>query len=201
VAPAPTSPPFEALDAVYASWKEPPPPAKCRSEKEGPLLAKSATNVDSLKLVEHPSPEASYLLARAAFEERKQRSDALDAALACDGFAAAEHLAGEVAIATNDLVAARAHLEKARTFAPGFLDARSKLVGVMMAQQQVDDALKEADALVLAAPDFHPGYLLRFAARLTKRDVAGATEDLCRAQKLGSTQARAKLEELKASCD
>jgi tetratricopeptide (TPR) repeat protein len=193
---------FEALDAVYASWKEPPPPARCRNEKEAAQLAKDATNLDALGLIDKPSPEASYLLARAFFKERKTRSDALAAALACDDFAAAQYLAGLVVIASNgDLDEARSRFEKAKAMAPGFLDARSKLGAVYLQLNQLPKALAEAEALVAAAPDYHPGFVVRGSARAADGDLEGAFKDYCAAQKLGSSVARKSLEDMKRTCD
>lgn len=198
----PSPPSFEALDAVYASWHEPPPPAACRDASLSALLARAATDVEQLRLIETPTAESAYLIARASFEERKQKAPELSAALACPaGFAAAEHLAAEVAIAEEDLPGARKHLERARALAPGFLDARAKLAGVMLQQRQVSEALAEAEALIKAAPEFHPAYLVRFAARAQSGDPEGAMKDLCTARRLGSKQAREKLEEAHASCD
>ncbi len=192
--------PFAALDALYAAWKEPVPPVGCRDGTQAAQLAKNATNIDALSLIEKPSPEAAYLLARATFEGRKQKSPALSAALACNGFAAAEYLAGVIAIDEQHLDDARAHLEKAAAAAPTFLDARSKHAAVLIEQDQLDEGLAEADALILAAPDYHPGFLVRGAARAKKGDTAGATADICKAARLGSTQARAKVEQLKLTC-
>jgi predicted nucleotidyltransferase len=68
-------------------------------------------------------------------------------------------------------------------------------------QKAYDDALKEADALIHAAPDFAPGFLVRFSVRRHLDDAAGAKTDLCTAQKLGSTQAREILTGANQSCE
>ena len=193
---------FEALDAVYASWREPVPPARCRNEAQAAQLAADATNLDALTLIDKPSPEASYLLARAFFKDRKARHDSLARALACDDFAAAQYLAGLIVIASNgDLDEARSRFQKAAAMAPTFLDARSKLAAVYVQQKQFPQAVAEAEALIAAAPDYHPAYVVRGSARGEQGDRDGALKDYCTAQKLGSTVARARLEELKLSCD
>lgn len=191
---------FAALDAVYATRKEPVPPAACRRADDAALLAKGAADLEALKLIENPSAEAAYLRARAAFEGPKTRSPALDVALKCPGFAAAQHLAGLLAIADGKLAEAKPFLEAARTAAPSWLDNRAKLAGVLLQLDQRDDALKEIDGLVTTAPDYAPAHLLRFSARLLGGDQAGALEALCKAQRLGSAQAQDKVEELGVDC-
>lgn len=180
---------FAALDALYLSWKEPVPPATCRRAAEVASLATHATDVDALSLIDSPSPEAAYLLARARFE-KGQKDPGLERALSCQGFAAAEYLAGKIAIADNQLAPARAHFEQALKSAPSFLDARVTRAGVLIKQGAFDDALAEADALVLAAPDYPGGFMVRALAKSAKDPRYDATGELCTAAKLGSAKAR-----------
>ena len=193
--------PFAALDALYGSWKEPIPPPPCRRPEEAARLAQSVRDVKALRLIETPSPEAAYLLARATFEDLKQKSPALDAALACPGFANAQFLAGKIAIAENRLDDARAALQAATTQAPAFLDARASLAGVLLQQQEVDAALAETEKLIGADPDYAAAYLLRFAGKVLKGDKDSAMKDLCTAVKLGSAAARQKLDSIGGSCE
>lgn len=192
--------PFAALDAVYGSWNEPLPPPPCRRADEAVRLAQSVRDVKALQLIEKPSPEAAYLLARASFEDLKQKSPALDAALACPGFANAQFLAGKIAIAEQRLDDARAAFTAATTQAPKFLDARASLAGVMLQQNEVEAGLAEIEKLIAAAPDYPAAYLLRFSGRLLQGDRPGAMKDLCAAVKLGSATARKKLEESGETC-
>lgn len=191
---------FAALDAVYATRKEPVPPAACRRAEDAALLARSASDLPSLSLLENPAPEAAYLLARATFEVKKTRAPALDVALACGGFAAAQHLAGIIAIADGKVAEALPFLEAARAAAPSWLDNRAKLAGVLLQLDRRDDAVKEIDAIVATDPDFAAGHLLRFSASLLGGDQAAALQALCRAERLGSTQAKQKAEELRIDC-
>lgn len=194
----PAGDPFAALNAVYTTRKEPVPPDACRRADEATQLAKNASNADALKLIDKPSPEAAYLYARVAFEDLKQKApEQLAIALGCDGFAAAQHLAAQVAIAENRIDEARTHLETAKRQAPKYLDARAKLAGIMVAQGQLDDALAEADQLIKADGSYAPAYLIRFSARF-KKGEAGAIDDLCKAKDNGSAQARDKVAELAA---
>jgi predicted negative regulator of RcsB-dependent stress response len=193
--------PFASLDALYGSWKEPVPPSACRRAEEAERLAQSVRDVKALRLIEKPSPEAAYLLARATFEDLKQKSPALDAALACPGFANAQYLAGKIAIAENRLDDARAALQSATTQAPTFLDARASLAGVLLQQQEVDAALAEAEKLITADPDYAAAYLLRFAGKVLKGDKESAMKDLCTAVKLGSATAKQKLQSVGGTCE
>jgi hypothetical protein len=61
-------------------------------------LPMTPTDLDALALIDQPSAEAAYLMARARFDQSKAREPALDVALRCDGFAAAQHLSAKVAI-------------------------------------------------------------------------------------------------------
>ena len=196
-----TKAPFAALDAIYGSWKEPVPPPSCRRADEADRLAKAVRDVNALRLIESPSPEAAYLLARASFEDLKQKSPALDAALGCSGFANAQYLAGKIAIAEDRLDDARAALTAATNQAPKFLNARASLAGVLLKQNQVDAALGETEKLIAADPDYAAGYLLRFAGRVMKGDREAGLKDLCTAVKLGSDEARKKLEAVGGSCE
>ncbi|MEW5740427.1 MAG: tetratricopeptide repeat protein [Myxococcota bacterium] len=196
-----TDKPFAALDTLYGSWKEPLPPPPCRRAEEADRLAQNVRNVNALRLIEKPSPEAAYLLARASFEDLKQKSPALDAALACPGFANAQFLAGKIAIAEGRLDDAAAALKAAINQAPKFLDARASLAGVMLQQQDVDAALAEAEKLIAADPDYAAGYLLRFSGRVLKGDREAAMKDLCVAVNKGSAAARQKLESINGSCE
>lgn len=191
---------FATLDTVYATWKEPVPPAGCRRADDAAQLARVATDVQALALVEKPSPEASYLLARATHTNLKQTSPALQPALACPGFAAAQHLAGLVAVREGKLDEAQKFYEEARRLAPGWVDNRADLAALLVKTEQNDAAWKEVDGLIAAAPDDAIAYLLRGLLKQAKDDRAGAAQDLCRSVKLGSGKARAMVEGAGIQC-
>jgi tetratricopeptide (TPR) repeat protein len=201
VTPAPPQvDPFATLDTVYSTRKEPIPPAPCRRAADAVLLAKAATDVQALGLIEKPSPEAAYLLARATNDALKQTSPALKVALACPGFAAAEHLAGDVAVREGNLADAQKAYEEARRVAPGWIENRADLVGVLLKSEQKEAAAKEIEALIAAAPDEPRPWLLRGLLRVDADDKAGAAQDLCKASKLGSNTARSLLEAQGLKC-
>ncbi len=196
----PQADPFATLDKVYSTWKEPVPPAACRRAEDAAQLAKVVTDMEALALVEKPSAEAAYLLARVTNSSVKQTSPALAAALACPGFAAAQHLGGLVAVREGRLAAAQNFYEEARRIAPGWLDNRADLAALLMKTDQQDAAWAEVNGLIAAAPDDAVAYLLRGMLKDAKLDKAGAAEDLCRAVRLGSGKAKAMVEGAGLKC-
>lgn len=195
----PTAPPadrYAALDTVYSTRKEPVPPAACRGAEDPGALARSANDVQALSLIEAPSAEAAYLLARATHETFKRGSPALEKALGCPGFAAAQHLAGLVAIREQRLGEAQKHLETARQLAPGWLDNRLDLAGVLLNTEQLEAAAPEVEAIIRADADYAPAYLLRAKLKELDSDKTGALADICRAVRLGSGTAKRMAEGL-----
>lgn len=191
---------FATLDTVYSTWKEPVPPAACRRAEDAASLARVANDVQALGLVEKPSPEASYLLARATNASLKQTSPALADALDCPQFAAAQHLAGLVAVREGRLPEAQKFYEEARRIAPGWLDNRQDLAALLVTTDQHDEAWKEVEGLIAAAPDDAVAWLLRGLLKDAKLDKAGAARDLCKAVKLGSRKAKAMVESAGVTC-
>lgn len=192
--------PYEALDAVYAAWKEPPPPASCRSAEEAARLSKVTSDVNALGLIATPGPEAAYLLARATFEQRSQRSPALARALDCAGFASAEFLAARVAIKEAEgldgdpkaqkLEEAGRRFAAATQAAPKFLKPRLSRALLLGREGRLDEALAEADGLVKADPDYGAAYLVRSGIYQQLSRTDEARRDCQQAVKLGEEQAK-----------
>ncbi len=197
-APARTS--FAALDAVYAAWKEPPPPPACRRAVDADKLATVATDRAALGLLDPPGPEAAYLLARATFAELKSESPALSIALACPGFAAAEHLAGNLALAANQPAEAQRHFTAAVRAAPRFLEARAKLAGLLAQQGQLDEALVQTEAITTADASFAAGWLIRSGIEGKQGKTEASHLHLCRAATLGNAQAQSLAAQLHLAC-
>ncbi len=191
---------FATLDTVYSTWKEPVPPPACRRAEDAAQLARVANDVQALGLVDTPSPEASYLLARATNASLKQTSPSLALALACPQFAAAQHLAGLVAVREGQLPEAQKFYEEARRIAPNWLDNRQDLAALLVTTNQHEEAWKEVEGLIAAAPDDAVPWLLRGLLKDARLDKAGAAQDLCKAVKLGSRKAKAMVESAGVSC-
>ncbi|MDP3236909.1 MAG: tetratricopeptide repeat protein [Myxococcales bacterium] len=190
--------PFSGLDALYASWKEPVPPASCRRVEDAPRLAAIATDITALGVVD-PNPESSYLLARATFERERVRSPALDKALACPNFAAAENLAGRAALGAQDFDQARKFFLAAIAASPSFLNARYNLALMYIQSRDYESAKDKLDNLIAETPEFGEAYLLRAALVQLKGDAESAKKDACMAAKLGVEKAKAECAKLSGS--
>ena len=196
----PAANPYEALDAVYASWKEPPPPASCRNPEEAARLSKVTSDLNALGLIANPGPEAAYLLARASFEQRSQRSPVLAKALECQGFASAELLAARLALKESEalegdaqaqkLAEVERHIGAATQAAPKFLKPRLLHAGLLRSSGKLEDALAEMDGLVKADPDYGQAYVVRSVIYLQLHRTEEARHDCQQAMKLGEEQAR-----------
>lgn len=190
--------PFSGLDALYASWKEPLPPAECRRVEDAPKLAAIATDPTALGVVD-ANPESAYLLARATFEKDRSRHPALDKALGCANFAAASNLAGRAALAQKDFVQARKHFLAAISASPSFLNARFNLALMFVQSGDLDSAKDRLDNLISENPDFGEPYLVRAGIDQLKGNLASAKADACTAAKLGVEKAKAECERLSGS--
>lgn len=198
--PPPPGDPFATLNTVYSTWKEPTPPAGCRRADDAAQLAKVATDPQALGLLENPSPEASYLFARASKATLTTPSAALTNALSCPGFAGAQHLAGLVAVRENKLPEAQKFYEEARLLAPNWLENREDLAALLVKTEQHEAAWKEVDGLISASPDGAVPYLLRGLLKNAKDDKPGFAEDVCKAIRLGSGKAKTIAETAGIQC-
>lgn len=191
--------PFSGLDALYASWKEPVPPAECRRVEDAPKLAAIATDATALGVVEPQNPEAAYLLARATYEKDRSRHPALDKALACTNFAAASNLAGRIALSQKDFDNARKGFLAAIAAAPSFINARFNLALMYIQSGDLDSAKDRLDNLISENPDFGEPYLVRAGIAQLKGNAAAAKQDACAAAKLGVEKAKVECDKLSAA--
>lgn len=191
--------PFSGLDALYASWKEPVPPAECRRVEDAPKLAAIATDATALGVVEPQNAEAAYLLARATYEKDRSRHPALDKALACTNFAAASNLAGRIALSQKDFDNARKGFLAAIAAAPSFINARFNLALMYIQSGDLDSAKDRLDNLISENPDFGEPYLVRAGIAQLKGNAAAAKQDACAAAKLGVEKAKVECDKLSAA--
>lgn len=191
--------PFSGLDALYASWKEPVPPAECRRVEDAPKLAAIATDATALGVVEPQNAEAAYLLARATYEKDRSRHPALDKALACTNFAAASNLAGRIALSQKDFDNARKGFLAAIAAAPSFINARFNLALMYIQSGDLDSAKDRLDNLISENPDFGEPYLVRAGIAQLKGNAAAARQDACAAAKLGVEKAKVECDKLSAA--
>ncbi len=189
--------PFAALDALYAAWKEPVPPVACRRLEDANRLAAIATDPTALGLVD-PNPESAYLLARATYEKDRTRHDSLVRALGCSNFAAAENLAGRIALSEKNWDEARKHFLAAIAAAPSFLNARFNLALMFVQSGDLDSARDRLDNLIKENPSFGEALFVRAAVLQAKGENAQAKSDACAAAKLGVEKAKPECQKLSA---
>ncbi|MFT3836067.1 MAG: tetratricopeptide repeat protein [Myxococcaceae bacterium] len=187
--PAANPPAFGLLDAVYATRHEPIPPEACRSAIEVNLLAPAADSASSLQALQLKSAESKYLLARALFEKKEPAAAALAPALGCAGFAAAQSLAGKIAVSEGRLDEAANSFQLALAASPAFQKARFNLGAVYLKQGKTDDGVQALEQVVKAEPSWPDAQLLLGMGLTAQGKVDLAKEHFCAADKLGETTA------------
>lgn len=188
--------PFVALDAVYAKWVEPVPPAPCRSPKEAPLLAGSPADLLALEaLPQGRSAEAWYLIARAQFEQRKDALEAAKKAQACAGFAAALNLMGKIALREKRPDDALPNFQAALDAAPTFFNARYNLgMRLLTTPGRVMEGVAELKRLTAADPKFADAHYFLGMAYEGQGMGAEAKASFCAALANGREDARSRCE-------
>jgi len=201
---AAVSPPsFAMLDPIYAKRGEPPPPASCRNPTEAEALAPVAEDWQALSLLALSSAEADYLLARAIFE--RQAADKASGAFTiprdidprptnahatrCAGFAAAQSLAGKIAVSDGKLDEAEKRFQLALAAAPDFQNARFNLGAVYLKQGKKEQGVLELEHVLKAEPNRADAHLLLGIALEALGKPDEAKPHFCAADKLGETAA------------
>lgn len=214
------APGHEALDALYDSWSEPPPPAECRTTLAIADIANDFAKLEALG--PKRGPEDWYLTARARFEAEhrrpgdeptKQITAALERALGCPRFAAALHLLGRLKAQAGDLAGgtgdpklqaeAVALFSQAISLEPKFMKARYNRATVLLKQSKFEAAAADLKTFVAAVPNDAAAQLL-LAITLTKQnEQTGSTDGAlkqqaraayCEAARLGDTSAKERCE-------
>jgi tetratricopeptide (TPR) repeat protein len=216
-----------ALDRVYAENHEPLPPVRCREvepraltalidaaphlrdavpEAQRPNEAVAALGaLESVTKAPQPSAEASYFLARARAQAGEPPGAALEAAMACEDFAAADNLGAAQAVKEGRLDQAEQLAQRARRAAPTF--AKPLLVQAVLQFQRgrVDAAIELATTFLTAQPESAEGHYALGLMRQSKASAvsslghqdeatalqAAAREAFCRAASLGHPKAQA----------
>jgi tetratricopeptide (TPR) repeat protein len=211
------------LDALYAENGEPPPPAACQ-EEETPALAallevaprisdrvpeasRAQEATAALEALRARSsrwrPEGAFYVAKASLAAGHPDAAAMSAALECQGFAAAENLAGRMAALAQDLKESTAHYQRAAELDARFWKPRFNLGLIHLQQQRVGEAVPLLERAAELAPDVaEPSLFLghAYAARAAAAQASGKKEEAtadrerakaawCRARERGASQA------------
>lgn len=211
------------VDALYAEHAEPPPPVDCQEMDPralgvlveiGPKLSEGipadkregearAALAVLRQQGDHWSPEGWFHVARASLLAGNPDAEAMNKALLCTSFAAAENLAARVAVAHGNVQEAVGHLSRAAELSPRFWQPRYNLGLIYTRALRLEKAvswLKEAMQNAPENADIHFALGNAYAGRAkearTANQEAQALEDQkharaawCRAKELGHVEA------------
>ena len=190
----------QELDRWYEQTRDPSPPEPCRASadlwaKLVPALADSPSGIAAVKdLSTSPlasQPEVAYVLAtRLAASSERPRALA-ERAAACDGFAAAQNLAGKLAFQDEKFEEALALLGKSIEASPTYVKPRFNRGLIRLKLGRVAEAVPDFEFAAKSEPakadiQFGFGHALLAAGR-----NADATAAFCRARELGLEEAGA----------
>ena len=211
----------QRIDAFYAAQREPAPPARCQetdskwlkkivaalsrlpdSLPEETKVAEGQAALGALAGGSAAAAESAYFLARAQIQAGVGADEALAAATACPGFAAAENLAGRAAFRAGRREEAERRFRAAMV--PGFAKASFNLALVKMGSGGEDEAFALLKESVAAQPDWAEAHFALGKAHEAKsaqarregKDGLAEAEDAqaqgryCRAAELGFEPAR-----------
>ncbi len=180
-----TTPSRAALDRWYASVGDPPPPESCRAT--GPALEALAAAVATKAPVAasaSAAEEERFVAASLAGDDRTVRAEA-EAAAACVGFAAAENLAGKIALKEDRLDDALRWFQAAEAHAADFVKPRFNRALVLLKRGN-PDALALLESLAVAPDARAEVFLVLGHARTAAGSAEQAQLSYCRARDLGS---------------
>ncbi|MFL5351581.1 tetratricopeptide repeat protein [Archangium sp.] len=226
-APGASSPSASSLrgrvDALYAEHAEPPPPVECQEMDPralgvlveiGPKLleripadkrvGEALAALAALRAQgAHWSPEGWFHVARASLLAGNPDAEAMNKALLCTSFAAAENLAARVSVAHGNVKEAVEHLTRAAELNPRFWQPRYNLGLIYSRVPRMDQAvlwLKRAAESAPEIADIHFALGNAHAARAKESQAANreaqaleeqkhARAAWCRAKELGHAEA------------
>ncbi|OJT20443.1 hypothetical protein BO221_31015 [Archangium sp. Cb G35] len=213
----------EKVDALYAANAEPPPPADCQEKdpqglvmllEMGSKLADRVPEKDRVREATaalpalrargpHWSPEGWFHVARASLLAGQPDAEAMNKALLCANFAAAENLAGRVGVAQQNLKEAVERLTRAAELDARFWKPRYNLGLIYLQVLRVDKAVLWLQRAAESAPevsDIHFRLGEAYQARARETETAGKAQEavadhelarasFCRAKSLGHPEA------------
>ncbi|WP_224248202.1 tetratricopeptide repeat protein [Hyalangium gracile] len=213
------------MDVISAENSEPVPPAACQEQDAAALTAllevapglsdripemsragKAAEVLETLRARGKAwRPEGWFHVARASLLAGHPDTAAMSAALECQGFAAAENLAGRMAALAQDWKESVAHYERAAALDANFWKPRFNLGLIHLQAQRAEQAVPLLEKAAELAPDVAEISLFlghAYAARAGSAQAAGrdgeantdrmrAKAAWCRARDRGAPQAGA----------
>jgi hypothetical protein len=216
----------EKVDALYVANAEPPPPADCQEKDPKGLVmllemgSKLSDRVPEKERIHEAiaalpalrargpqwSPEGWFHVARASLLAGQPDAEAMNKALLCANFAAAENLAGRLGVAQQNLKEAVERLTRAAELDARFWKPRYNLGLIYLQVLRVDKAVLWLQRAAESAPEvseihFKLGEAYLERARETETDgrpqEAVADQELaraafCRAKALGHPDAAAR---------
>lgn len=215
----------DKVDALYAANAEPPPPADCQEKdpqglvmllEMGSKLSDRVPEKDRVREATsalpalrargpHWSPEGWFHVARASLLAGQPDSEAMNKALLCTNFAAAENLAGRVGVAQQNLKEAVDRLTRAAELDARFWKPRYNLGLIYLQVPRVEKAVLWLQRAAESAPEIaeiHFRLGEAYQARARETEAAGRGQDVvadqelaraafCRAKALGHSEAAA----------
>jgi len=208
------------LDTLSAQSNEPPAPASCQEQDASALEAlvavaprlsdrvpekvrpqEATAALEALRATGQPwRPEGAFYVAKANFLAGHPDTAAMSQALGCEGFAAAENLAGKMAVLAEDWKESEAHYLRAVELDDRFWKPRFNLGILYLQQKRMAEAVPLLERAVELAPvdpliAVHLGHA--YSGRAKAAEAAGKKEEAladrdrantvwCRASQLGS---------------
>lgn len=210
VAYRPAANPRSRVDALYVENGEPLPPAECRETdphalqlllEVAPRLSgrvaeadrqkEAAAALEALRARGGWKPEGWFHVARASLLASSADKPAVELALLCEGFVAAETLAGRMAATAGDWKASVVHHAHAEKLDRRFWKAPFNLGLAYLQMGRMDEAvsaLERAEKLAPGEADIHFGLGLAHKAR---GELDRARSAFCRSKELGNKKASA----------
>lgn len=187
---------FAELDALYAKWGEPLPPASCRSPKAAAAIAGKGTDLAALEAVPDADRNAEtwYLLGRQQLANKKDAQAAAKKAIGCPGFANAYNLMGRVALVNENFTDAMASYQAALNAAPTFANARFNLGTLHLKQQRIAEGIGELKKVTEADPKHADAHFLLGIAYEGQKQPDQAKTEFCAALANGKKEAKDRCE-------
>lgn len=189
--------PSEIIAEWYVKRDDLRPPESCSAKGEGMIKLAFVVGLDAKKGMEaltadgrKLSPEEQFVQAVLITEAAGSARDFAESAARCPGFAAAQNLAGRLALKDGRPDRARTFFEAATLSRPDYLKPRFNMTLAMMAQGDFVEAGQRLEELALLMPNRGEVQSALATARAAVGKAEAAREAWCRAATLGVAEAK-----------